>query len=579
MLTRILQFFAAPVFEDEEQQRVANLLNIILNIILGLTVLMAVILPLQDIEGFVEDWLSNTGILVGMVIAILLMRFLLRRGNIGFASALLSSALLVGTTASLWFFYGIRNASASGYLVCIIVAGLLLGGRAALIFTALCVAAELGVWYAEINHIVSYHFPPVPSSFDAVAYGVIFVMGGLLLRYAADSVTRSLERAHFHERTQLEANRELQKLRATLEQQVTDRTRDLQRRSGYLEASAQVSHTASSILDTGELIARIVDLICDRFGLYHVSMYLLEESGRWAEYRGGAGEAGRLNVEQKFRLEVGGHSMVGQCTASAQARVAQDVSRETERVTDPLLPDTRSEAVLPLIARGRVIGALDAQSAQLGSFDQDTVAVLQAMSDQVSVALDNAHLFAQSQQALEETRRAYGELTREAWAKLARESALPGYRYFEKQVFPIREQEATDAGTDHSRHTITVPIQLRGHAIGTVDLRREAESESWTQEDITLIQSLTEQLAMALDSARLYQDTQRRAAREQLTRQITDNIRAAASVEDAMQRAVGELARALGATEMVARIGTEQDLLAERGAPGHGDSHAPGGKA
>jgi GAF domain-containing protein len=545
MLTRILQFFAAPVFEDEEKQRVANLLNTILNVVLGLTILMAVILPLQDMQGFLRDLESNVGIITGMVIAILLMRFLLRRGNIVVASTLLSLALLTGTTAALWFYYGIRNAPASGYLVCIIVAGLLIGGRAALVFTVLCVAAELGVWYAEITHIIKYEFPPVASSFDAIAYGVIFIMGGLLLRHAANNVSQSLERARFHERTQVEANQELQKLRDTLEQQVADRTRALERRSRYLEASSQVSHTASSILDIDELIARIVDLIRERFDLYHVSMYMLDESGHWAEYRGGTGEAGRLDLERKFRLEVGGHSMVGQCTATAQARVAQDVSHETERVADPLLPDTRSEAVLPLIARGRVIGALDAQSAQLGSFDQDTVGVLQAMSDQVAIALDNAHLFAQGQQSLEETRRAYGELTRDAWAKLARESALPGYRYSDKRVFPLREPEAADVGAGQDRPAVTVPIKVRGHAIGTIDLRREAGSEGWTQEDITLIQSLTEQLAVALDSARLYQDTQRRAVQEQLTREITDKMHRATDMESLLKITLQEMAAAL----------------------------------
>ena len=72
---------------------------------------------------------------------------------------------------------------------------------------------------------------------------------------------------------------------------------------------------------------------------------------------------------------------------------------------------------------------------------------------------------------------------------------------------------------------------------------------------------LSGQLSQALENARLYQNTQDRAVREQLIGEVTAHIRAATSVEDAVQRAVHEMGRALGATELVARIGTKQYLL------------------
>ena len=55
----------------------------------------------------------------------------------------------------------------------------------------------------------------------------------------------------------------------------------------------------------------------------------------------------------------------------------------------------------------------------------------------------------------------------------------------------------------------------------------------------------------------------RRSERERLVRQIVDNIRAAASVEQALQRAVGDMSRALGAAELRAQLGQRSDMVEE----------------
>jgi GAF domain-containing protein len=121
---------------------------------------------------------------------------------------------------------------------------------------------------------------------------------------------------------------------------------------------------------------------------------------------------------------------------------------------------------------------------------------------------------------------------------------------------------------DQGELALAIPLKVRDQVIGVLDFRKDTSGRSWTDEEKVLLETLAEQLGVALESARLYQDTQRRAARERLTREITDNIRAATSVEDAMQRAVQEISRVLGA-EMVARIGTEQELLATERGDGH----------
>lgn len=359
----------------------------------------------------------------------------------------------------------------------------------------------------------------------------------------------------------------------TLEQRVADRTRDLERRSAYQEASAQVSRAVTSILEPEPLIKQIVELIRGQFDLYHTALFLLDPTGQWAEYRAGSGETGRQILMEGLRLAINGRSMTGKCISSAKACIAQDVRTEKDRVDHPLLTETRSEATLPLIARGRVIGALSAQSALVNAFDPNTIAVLQNMVDQVAVALDNARLFAESQQALEAERRAYGRVGREAWIEMLKEGLTPGYRYANDQVSPASDvwhpemDAALQMGRSVVRHasggaqTDTIyaaPIKVRGQTIGVLDLHKDAARGQWTPEEIALLETLTDQLGVALDSARLFEETQRRAAREQTINTITAAIRGTPAVDIVLQRTVEELGRAFGTSRASIRLDVSQ---------------------
>jgi GAF domain-containing protein len=308
-------------------------------------------------------------------------------------------------------------------------------------------------------------------------------------------------------------------------------------------------------LEPDQLIRQAADLIRERFNLYHVGLFMVDETGRWADYRAGTGEAGRLLQERGLRLEVGGNSMTGWCITHAQARVAQDVRLETVRVDHPLLAAACSEIALPLIARGRVIGALNAQSERLGAFEPDTVAVLQTMADQVAVALDNARLFAASQTALEAERRAYGELSRQAWSELLGARPTPGYRYVNRTVAPLE----TYAQSSPSPTTLQVPIQVRDQILGRIDLHKSADSPAWTPDEIELAKTLAEQLNMALDSARLYQDTQRRAATEQLLGQVTARMRESLDIDAMLKTAAQEIRSTLGLSEVIVSLTAPAD--------------------
>jgi PAS domain S-box-containing protein len=182
----------------------------------------------------------------------------------------------------------------------------------------------------------------------------------------------------------------------------------LQRRALQLQTAAEISRAASSILDPDALIRQAVDLVRERFDLYYVGLFLVDEAGsagepgKWAVLRAGTGEAGRQMIAHRHKLEVGGASMIGACVANKQARIALDVGEEAVRFENPLLSETRSELALPLVSRGEAIGALTIQSTQEAAFSDEDVTVLRTMADQLANAITNARLFDQAQTQAEE---------------------------------------------------------------------------------------------------------------------------------------------------------------------------------
>ncbi|GAB4532531.1 MAG: hypothetical protein Kow0063_13190 [Anaerolineae bacterium] len=359
---------------------------------------------------------------------------------------------------------------------------------------------------------------------------------------------------------------ELSRLYRDLEQRVIERTRELELRSAYLQASAEVSRAATSILESDELIRQVVELIREQFNLYYVGLFLLDEPGEWAVLRAGTGEAGQAMLARGHRIKVG-EGMIGWSVAHARPRVALEAGEDAVRLATAELPETRSEAAIPLRSRGRVIGALTVQDSRAGAFDQDIIAALQTMADQVAIALDNAHLFAESQAALEATRRAYSQLSYEAWRELLRARTEWGYTYAHKSILPARgpwRPEMLQAmrasrsvkSLNGEEHCLAVPLKVRDQVIGVLSFEKDKADKAWTSEEVMLLELLVEQLGLALESARLYQDTQRRAAREELIGQATARMRESLDLETVLKTAVDEMRQALGLEECVISLAT-----------------------
>lgn len=162
------------------------------------------------------------------------------------------------------------------------------------------------------------------------------------------------------------------------------------RRANLLSAAAEVSQNITQIMDIDDLLPKTVDIICNAYNFYYAGVFLIDQAGEFAVLRAGRGEPGRIMMENNHKLAVGGNSMIGACTALNEARISLDVDTEKVWYPNPVLPETRSEMALPLTVGPHVIGAVTVQSVEAAAFSDEDVASLQAMANQLAIAIDNA---------------------------------------------------------------------------------------------------------------------------------------------------------------------------------------------
>jgi GAF domain-containing protein len=272
------------------------------------------------------------------------------------------------------------------------------------------------------------------------------------------------------------------------------------RRARLLEAAAEVGRDVTSILDLDELLNRTVDIICDAYGFYYAGVFLLDDEGAWAVLRAGHGEPGQEMLEADHKLRVGGLSMIGTSIAERKARIALDVGEEAVHFKNPHLPLTRSEMALPLVAGDEVIGAVTVQSTEEAAFSSEDISSLQAMADQLAVALRNAQL-------LQELEEAHAELVRTKTYEAIAAATTEAIHWIGNKALPI-----------------TVSVQRMKEDLKAVDIPEEAHDSM--REDLTLID----------DSARLIVDV-----KEHLIGPAREHKPAPTMVEDVVQDAAVEL--------------------------------------
>jgi GAF domain-containing protein/HAMP domain-containing protein len=311
----------------------------------------------------------------------------------------------------------------------------------------------------------------------------------------------------------------LDKLQSTLEEQVMERTKQL-------TATNDVGRVASSILDQDELLDKVANLITERFNYYYAAIYLLDPSKKWAELKEATGQAGNVLKQNRHRLEVSGKSMVAGCIREKMPRLAQNTVDEKQRFENPLLPYTRSEIALPLIVGDNVLGALNVQSTKRSDFGPDVIETMQNMASQVAVSLENARLFQEAQQSINELRAIQKQYLLEGWTSIR--------SYNDNLEYGVGETN------DAANQVIERSISLRDQILGQVTLER---SDEWSPEQQSLVDAVTAQAAIALENARLVSESRQVALREKTLTEINSKIWSSASIDAILQTVVKELGK------------------------------------
>jgi len=342
-----------------------------------------------------------------------------------------------------------------------------------------------------------------------------------------------------------------------LQANITTRTRDI-------EATQEVSRFAATQRDLGRLMDSVVNLIIDRFpSIYHAQIFLIDADGNNALLRASTGTVGNELLQRGHRLGVGSVSVIGQVTAQGQMVLARDTALSQVHRRNEFLPDTRAELAIPLRIGEIIIGALDVQSKEADAFDDEIVTVLQIMADQIAVAIQNARLFEEVTRRLEDiedrnrqaTLRAWQDFMRERRAnEISRDAGLPSQTNTSalKQA-ALRSGELTiGKPTVYQTTPVALPITLRGQVLGVVEW--EVPTNTLTDDKIELARELASRLAISLDNARLFQESQRTAERERVVNSIVAKLTAQTNINEILQTAVREVGTALRAPQVNIRL-------------------------
>lgn len=566
---------------DEQRRKILDTMLLSVTIIGGLFAILPLVLEgLQGPDRLVRNlpYFAAYGLLAVIAFA--------RRLNATFRTAtLLALAYGLGTFILL---RGGRQSTGGLYLLVApllvsilvrridIVPTMLSAGLSTIIYAVVVFAQYMG-WIDTLEfEAVRVDVEQLSSTVNAIGTFAMLAVGAALIQQVFNAVLTNALREAESGRDEVASSQVLLEQRAS---ELAATNTALRRRTLQLETASLVSQTASSELDPDELMQQVVDLIRERFDLYHVGLFLVSETNvsNGAEasqhellLRAGTGVAGRWMLAQSHSVEIGDDSAVGQCAARGQAQTKQRLDQESVGFAGDLLPQTRSEIALPLRSRGRVLGALDVHSVEREAFSHEDAAVLQTMADQVAVTIDNAYLFAELRQRLQEMEASQRLYVRERWTDLAPRRISPFYERARPDAAPLTDAALSEAeevalrremmakfGSDEgaSEVALVTPISLRGQVIGALGLQETEGRRQWTEDEIALIEAVTDQMALAIENVRLLEETRQLAGWEQTLSDITARFSRSLDTETLLQTAIQELGDLLQVDEVSVHIG------------------------
>jgi len=383
---------------------------------------------------------------------------------------------------------------------------------------------------------------------------------------------------------------------------------ELHRRTHELTGLYDTAIATSSVLDTDLLLARLYEQVQRLFtpdaavvALYDVDtddlrLNLAMENGRIISQMSGV------------RMPLAGRDsgLIGWVVRSGQSLLVGDILHDPL----PVQTQTRGRPMLtwlgvPLMGRDRVIGAISVQSARANAYDDDHCRLLESLASQVAIALDNARLYQEAQQRLRELQLLFDAsaaisgsldiervLTNSAqqmtallgvercaistWdrvqdalviqldypagedppGKIYRLDGYPASRRVLQQRQPVAVR-LEDPEADPSevalmteleiRSLLMVPLVVRDEAIGLLELYESIRDREFTPTEVSVCQTLANQIAAALDNARLFEAEHEQRTLTEALRQATAAVGSSLELDQVLDQILDQVSMVFAA--------------------------------
>ena len=462
--------------------------------------------------------------------------------SLGFSSIAYFTIISQGTTTS-----------SSLQIFIYVPLGLIVGSSflspwAVFLLTALNIGALLSIKVFSVN---------IPFETLGPQAGIITTLGFVLILLA--NFRNNVEKARLDELR--EVNTRLEAFSGDLERRVRDRTQELtiatdraNQQAEQLRTVADLSRSFASIRELDILLTKTTQLISERMGYYHVGIFLIDEKQEYAILRASNSEGGMKMIERNHRLLIGSEGIVGFACSRGRARIALDVGTDAVFFSNPDLPSTRSEVALPLKYGETIIGALDIQSNRPTDFTDEDISIFTILADQLAIAIQNSLSIEQEKIAVIQAESATKQLIGRAWDEFTKTASITGYRYDGTNPYPLTES----ASEMNNERAYSIPLNVRGDTIGNLTIIPSKSNQEWDEDGETIIQSVAERIALAVENTRLLEDAQRRAAKEQLISEIATKISEATETNTIMATTVSELQKRLGALDVTFHLGIDE---------------------
>ncbi len=428
--------------------------------------------------------------------------------------ALLGLVYLMAIYAAL--FYGNMSEANLSFLFAVLSGALFLSGWALIFNSILALSLHILATYMVLDRGITLsrlaHVPqrvllgPTQWLFSSAAF-FIASAGVIGLWYF---IQKRFE-------TTLEDTIQLSTILEQEHRRLTQREHLLRRRVRQIQAASEIVNTLGSITEPEKLMHEVVNQIQRHFGLYYVGIFLVDEDFEFALLRAGSGEAGERMVGEGYRLPLGGASMIAWAITHQEPRVSLNVKQEPMHYENPYLPYTRSELALPLIARGEVLGAMTIQSDRPNAFDEEDIRTLQTLANSVALALSNALILQRLQSQLREIEALQQRLLGRTWGELSQGLIVRR----EAASLHLMSSPTPEAG---EQEPLVLPIRLYNQTIGEV---RIVNLRPWREGEAELLEGLVALLTNHLMVARLLDEVQQYAQREEVQNRLTSRFASA----------------------------------------------------